>query len=287
MEIKKEQGLRYNKGKVKYSLIPKSAIKELASVLTYGAEKYTVRDDKGNIISDGSNNWRKGLTWQSVRDSIDRHLAAFDDSQDFDDESHLLHLGHVMANVSFLIDFYKTFPEGDNRNHKYLNQKRIAFDIDGVLASFSEAFKNKAKEMGLLKIDEDITQYHWDFPDYLQPVWDTIKNDRDFWLNLEPLCGHQFNYDIIAYVSSREIPQEWSKEWLDKNNFPPAPVYHTNGDTKLEILKSLSIDLFVDDSYKNFVNLNKNGICTFLFDAEYNRKYDVGYKRLTDLKNLV
>ena len=126
MENEKQKGLRYNQGKIRYSLIPKTALKELASVLTYGSDKYTVRDEQGKVITSGDNNWQKGLSWKSVLDSIHRHLESFEAGIDYDNESGLLHLGHVMANVSFLIDFYRSYPEGDDRNHKYLKE---SFDV--------------------------------------------------------------------------------------------------------------------------------------------------------------
>ena len=40
---------RYDNGKPKYHLIPPSFLKELAKVYTIGAEKYTIRDNEGNI----------------------------------------------------------------------------------------------------------------------------------------------------------------------------------------------------------------------------------------------
>ena len=41
------------------------------------------------------------------------------------------------------------------------------------------------------------------------------------------------------------------------------------------------------DSFENFVELNNAGICCFLFDAPHNRRYYVGYKRITSLRKLV
>jgi uncharacterized HAD superfamily protein len=59
------------------------------------------------------------------------------------------------------------------------------------------------------------------------------------------------------------------------------------GVSKTETAKKTEIDLFVDDRYKNFVDLNKAGICCFLMDAPYNRRYEVGFKRIHHLKELV
>ena len=54
-----------------------------------------------------------------------------------------------------------------------------------------------------------------------------------------------------------------------------------------DVIKDLDIDIFVDDRFDNFVELNKAGICCYLFDAPHNRRYDVGYKRIKSLKELI
>lgn len=63
---------------------------ELAKVLEYGAKKYS------------KDNWKKGLPYTEVIDSLTRHLLAFKDGEDVDPESGCLHLGHVAANTMFL-----------------------------------------------------------------------------------------------------------------------------------------------------------------------------------------
>ena len=98
----KHKGLRYNDGKLRYDLLPKFAIEELTKVLTRGSQKYEPR------------NWENGMSWTSVLASLKRHLAAFEKGEDFDEESGLLHIAHVIANASFITEFYiverKTHP---------------------------------------------------------------------------------------------------------------------------------------------------------------------------------
>jgi len=94
---------RYNEGKIRYSLIPSYALKVLAQVMTKGAEKYS--DD----------NWRKGMKYTDVLDSIFRHLEAFRSGEDLDKETGLPHLGHLMANICFLLEYSLTHTELDNR----------------------------------------------------------------------------------------------------------------------------------------------------------------------------
>ena len=63
------------------------------------------------------------------------------------------------------------------------------------------------------------------------------------------------------------------------------PVYSVGvNESKVEVAKKSGVDIFVDDRFENFVELNNNGICTFLFDAPHNRRYNVGHKRIKSFK---
>lgn len=99
-------GLKYDAGKPSISLIDKTALFELAKVLDYGAKKYA------------RFNWKKGIQWSRTIDAAYRHLAAFNDGEDTDPETGLLHVAHLMCNAMFLINFYYTHKELDDRDGK-------------------------------------------------------------------------------------------------------------------------------------------------------------------------
>lgn len=86
--------LRYNSGKHRLTLIPASLNRYTGAVLEYGAIKYS------------ANNWRKGGSWTSAIDSLQRHLDAFREGENFDAESALPHLAHMAFNVMILIEFF-------------------------------------------------------------------------------------------------------------------------------------------------------------------------------------
>lgn len=275
----KEKGtaLRYNEGKVPLDLVTPFATEELAKVLAIGAKKY------------GRYNWQKGMPWSKVLASLKRHLNAFEQGKDIDEETQALgtptyHMAHIMCNAMFLTEYYKTFSQGDDRYHRYLDAPKIALDLDGVLADFGGSYKKELVKAGIEIRD---CQVHWDFSYKDKEVWDKVVKSKDFWLNLEPLCDSHLPFEPVAYISSRQIPIEWSQGWLEKNGFPCKPVYHVGKESKAEAIKATGADLFVDDNLDNFIELNKAGICTYLFDAPYNRKLNVGYKRITDLAELV
>ena len=84
-------GVKDDAQKLNYELIPPEAIKGLAQVLTFGANKYT----------------RNG--WQIVPDARDRytgalmrHLEAWRSGEMIDPETGINHMYHVLCNAAFL-----------------------------------------------------------------------------------------------------------------------------------------------------------------------------------------
>ncbi|WP_204332940.1 dATP/dGTP diphosphohydrolase domain-containing protein, partial [Klebsiella pneumoniae] len=65
-----------------------------AAALGYGAIKYS------------ANNWRRGGSWTSGYESLQRHLDAWREGEDIDDESGLPHLAQIAFGVMLLIEFY-------------------------------------------------------------------------------------------------------------------------------------------------------------------------------------
>ena len=94
---------RKNEGKPKLSFIPYEAQKQEALVWEFGARKYS-RD-----------NWKKGLPFLSVIDSILRHAAAYAAGETNDPESGLPHMAHIRCNTSMLLEYELTHKELDDR----------------------------------------------------------------------------------------------------------------------------------------------------------------------------
>ena len=98
-----DQAIRYNSGKLKWSLVDFDSLKDMVRVLMFGAEKYS------------PDNWKKGLPTKEVCESLLRHTFAYLEGEDNDPESNLSHLGHIMCNTMFLSWIAKHKPEFDNR----------------------------------------------------------------------------------------------------------------------------------------------------------------------------
>jgi hypothetical protein len=98
-----EQALRYNQGKLKWSLVDWKSLEPMVRVLEMGAEKYAPF------------NWTKGMPVTEVSESLLRHMFAFLEHENCDKESKIEHLGHVMCNCMFLIHIMREKPEFDDR----------------------------------------------------------------------------------------------------------------------------------------------------------------------------
>lgn len=260
------KGLRYNSGKLRYDLVEPVAHEEMVKVLTMGAEKYEDR------------NWEKGMSWSDVIASLKRHVAAIEKREDYDKESGLLHAAHVACNAHFLTAYYRIYPQGDDRPHSYLNTIKYGLDIDGVLADFDAHLCNTVG-IDLHKVT------HWNDP-VIKKYYNDIKHDENFWLTMPKLIKPEdIPFEVHCYITSRSIDTEITKKWLYDNGYPDAPVFTVGHNApKVEVALQSGVDIFIDDKFENFVQLNKAGICTFLMDAPHNQKHDVGYKRISNFE---
>jgi hypothetical protein len=122
----KYKALRYNAGKVRWSLVNFKSLLPMVRVLEYGAHKYSIYEDenevqhkgseipveetgKYKIVSSGANNWKKGLDKKEILESMMRHLTALLDGEEIDPESGLPHMGHIQCNTLF----YNYFKDKD------------------------------------------------------------------------------------------------------------------------------------------------------------------------------
>ena len=77
-----------NGGRGRYDLISPIMLKRLAILYERGAEKYTKKDETGNIISSGERNWEKGGSFSRFLNSAIRHIQQY--LEGYRDEDHLV-----------------------------------------------------------------------------------------------------------------------------------------------------------------------------------------------------
>lgn len=89
------EGTKYDEGKVRMDLLPPEFLFATATILSFGAQKYTDR------------NWELGMKWGRVFGALMRHLWAWWNPlvPDTDEETGYSHLWHAATCLAFLITY--------------------------------------------------------------------------------------------------------------------------------------------------------------------------------------
>lgn len=159
----------------------------------------------------------------------------------------------------------------------YNMNKLIGLDIDGVLCSFSCGVLRRAKLLGyeneFPKTREDIKE--WNVAPRFAEVMKDAWTDPEFWLELPPLRDGNLPFMPECYITSRPIDTEITERWLHKHGFPKKPVITVSRpEQKIEHIKDLKLDIFVDDLFSTVRQLREEGINALLYAAPY----QVGHK---------
>jgi len=96
----KQEGLKLDQGKLRYTLLPFKAITEVVKVLEFGAKKYK------------KDNWQKvDNARERYLDAAFRHLISYVEGEVMDSESKLPHLAHAVCCLLFVLWFDVTRKE--------------------------------------------------------------------------------------------------------------------------------------------------------------------------------
>jgi len=269
------KALRYNTGKLMYQLKDPIAKREVARVYSKGGEKYE------------PDNWRKGQSFMESIGSLERHLEKFklgenydhDYDQELTDKWGLTHhLAHIAWQAEALLyQFYNKREFDDRFVNKQVFQKkqRVAMDLDGCIIDFGPSFLKHMVKIGVLTEEQaSLPVYSWD--DWrFRDNFHIITDDEDFWLGIEPLISHEcLKFDPVVYITARPIDTAVTKEWLNRNGFPDAPVETVGMDnSKIDCLKKHSAEVFVEDRYENWEEATRAGVFTYLVTRGHNEKY--------------
>ncbi len=166
-----------------------------------------------------------------------------------------------------------------------------AYDIDGVLANFTDGHRKAIHEVAGVVMPPttdtypDVWDYHLELglsEKQLADIWEHIR-ETDFWETLAPakngvvalsMIRHQRKAgDRIYFITDRKgsYAKHLTEFWLDSNGYE-CPTVLLTGD-KGPVCKALGVELFVDDRPSNCLDVATR--CpqakVFLLDAPYNR----------------
>ncbi len=168
--------------------------------------------------------------------------------------------------------------------------KKIGFDLDDVLMSFSDSLREHFN----LKYNKnvkrsDITSFYVEEFFDIDPT-EARKAIDDFYHHEDhaqalPLEGSldsikklSINNKLYIVTARPDLVKEITQKWLDKH-FPNLfeTIQYTNHHDKekrrkkSEVAKELEIEIFIDDSLDNAKDISESGIPVLLFDTPWNQ----------------
>lgn len=136
---------------------------------------------------------------------------------------------------------------------------RIGCDLDDTICSFSQ---------GYLKRFGHFPKCDWAISRNVNHI---LINEKDFWLNLPIIRLPDFEPRL--FCSARVNNKRWTKKYLLKYGLT-SPLYQVPG---YHLSKAKTIghkcDVFIEDSIKNFIDLNTKGIPCLLIDSPANQSW--------------
>lgn len=248
---------------IRYDLIPVQGILEVSKVLTKKLEEHQ------------KNEWKYGISWTEVLSTLKKHLTEFELGHDFTEEG-LLHMAHVASQALILCEFYKIFPQGDDRQITPLTKNVVGVDLDDTIFDFCGEYQRR---FGVKLSD------YWNGDYNMSENLKKLQEDKDFWINLPVITEVPFEIDY--YITARSIPVEWTQEAIQRNNLPKAPIYSLPWNvSKISTLKELGITVMIDDKYATFKECKESGIFCYLVTTDANKRYEVGHHRIKSLSEL-
>ena len=85
------EGVKYDKDKPRWDLVPWVEFGAVVEVLTYGAKKY------------GERNWEKGISRGRLIAAAFRHIVSYTGGKMYDEETALPHLAHAICCLLFAL----------------------------------------------------------------------------------------------------------------------------------------------------------------------------------------
>jgi len=149
----------------------------------------------------------------------------------------------------------------------------IYLDIDDVIADWLPSFCKRYN----CQIPKT-----WDSPDITLERLNELREDKSFWFHL-PIKNRP-NFRPKGFITARSIPKNWTYLFLALRKIPGRNNVHQIpwNYSKIDKLKELKCDIFIDDKAETFLECHENGIFCLLMDAPHNQEINTPY-RIYDL----
>lgn len=172
---------------------------------------------------------------------------------------------------------------------------KVMFDVDGVLAEFTESFTRLAFQHGLYKkIVKGKDQATWAFDsengDKMdeQAVWDIIDNSMNWWCTLNPMATEKEIDMLVDWMANKKNTAYFmtarkntvgsnadlqTRFWLKSIGIDTERWQVIAGvKDKGKLCKERDITIGIDDKPSNLISLYNAGVTPIVMDYQYNRE---------------
>jgi uncharacterized protein len=158
----------------------------------------------------------------------------------------------------------------------------LGFDIDGVISNFTVRFNEVIKQKyGVSLTDSEMYSYEISLVlgihkgEVAEIVADTLKSD----LPLNPHAKETLDkltaegHNIYLLTARSETLSHYTVSWLKEKAVPYKELFHLIGGQKS--LAQIDLDLFVEDSLEEALELTKKVKLVLIYDQPWNKTKNV------------
>lgn len=172
----------------------------------------------------------------------------------------------------------------------------IGIDIDDTIANTYEVLFNYAQNYTINDIGKSIenvnrniithmytkTFHNWnddEDKEFLNKYYEKVLlNVLPKMYAVDTINKFKENGDKIYLITARLLSnkfdvEKYTEQWLEKYNIKYDKLI-INAQDKVVVAKDNNIDIFVDDSIKNCMEMSKNNIETFIMDSIVNKEFE-------------
>lgn len=159
----------------------------------------------------------------------------------------------------------------------------IGLDLDGTITNpyywlefFNNLFNKNLTEKDCIKYNlceiYGVGNDMWDVinKQHIKGYLDSVDIREDA-IEIINKLKQKHNCSFITARSDTEYIRNRTIEYLTQNNLDNIPLYMLSSHYKVDKAKELNIEVFVEDSLSNALELSANGIKVFLINTNYNQ----------------